>query len=99
MSANDTSAPRDAAEAAILRAVREVRFGAVEVTVHDGRVVQIERKEKLRFANRSTPDRTAGGPETTNTTGATGPPEHGTGDEVTPCCADTGRSRLPRPPS
>jgi len=26
-----------------------IRFGSVEVVIHDGKVVQIERKEKLRF--------------------------------------------------
>jgi hypothetical protein len=33
----------------LLDAVRQLRFGSVEITVHDGRIVQIERKEKLRF--------------------------------------------------
>jgi hypothetical protein len=49
-------------EEAVLRAVREVRYGSVEVTIHDGRIVQIERKEKQRFENRFQPDRTHGGP-------------------------------------
>jgi len=40
--------------ASLLDAVRGLRFGAVELLVHDGRVVQIERREKLRFE----PDRT-----------------------------------------
>jgi hypothetical protein len=35
----------------ILRAVEQLRFGAVEITVHDGRVTQIERREKVRFGN------------------------------------------------
>ena len=34
---------------AVLRAVRGVRYGSVEVRIHDGRVVQIERREKLRL--------------------------------------------------
>jgi len=29
--------------------LKGMRFGAVELTVHDGRVVQIERREKLRL--------------------------------------------------
>ena len=33
----------------ILRAVRSIRYGSVEVTVHAGKVVQIERKEKVRL--------------------------------------------------
>ena len=26
-----------------------IRFGSVEIIIHDGKVVQIERKEKIRF--------------------------------------------------
>ncbi|HYE35942.1 YezD family protein [Methylocaldum sp.] len=33
----------------ILEALQGLRFGAVEIIVHDGRIVQIERKEKLRL--------------------------------------------------
>lgn len=29
--------------------LQTVRFGSVEVVIHDGRVVQIDRKEKLRM--------------------------------------------------
>lgn len=40
-------------EAGILReiqtALRGLKFGAVEITVHNGQVVQIERKEKFRL--------------------------------------------------
>ncbi|APQ11797.1 hypothetical protein NS274_18145 [Pseudomonas oryzihabitans] len=39
-------------ETALLRdiqqALRGLRFGAIEITVHNGQVVQIERKEKFR---------------------------------------------------
>ena len=35
-------------EEAIVQALRELRFGSVEIIVHDSRVVQIERREKLR---------------------------------------------------
>jgi hypothetical protein len=34
---------------AILQAVHNLRYGSVEVTVHDSKVVQIECKEKIRF--------------------------------------------------
>ncbi|HYD33904.1 MAG TPA: DUF2292 domain-containing protein [Methylophilaceae bacterium] len=34
----------------ILRALEELRFGSVEITVHEGRVTQIERREKIRFS-------------------------------------------------
>ncbi|MBP1149701.1 MULTISPECIES: YezD family protein [Methylocaldum] len=33
----------------ILEALQGLRFGSVEIIVHDGRIVQIERKEKLRL--------------------------------------------------
>jgi hypothetical protein len=35
----------------IVRAVRSVRYGSVEVVIQNSRVVQIERKEKFRFDN------------------------------------------------
>lgn len=41
--------PTPAWEARLLAAVRNLRFGSVEVVVHDGRVTQIETREKLRF--------------------------------------------------
>ena len=40
---------RESAESAILNAVRSLRYGSVEVIVHDSRVVQIECKKKIRF--------------------------------------------------
>ena len=36
-------------DAEVLRAIRNIRYGSVEITIHDSRVVQIERKEKRRF--------------------------------------------------
>lgn len=33
----------------IALAINDIRFGSVEIVIHDGKVVQIERKEKLRF--------------------------------------------------
>lgn len=40
-------------EASILREIRSalngLRFGSVEITVHNGQIVQIERKEKFRL--------------------------------------------------
>ena len=38
-----------AIEQAILLALKGIRFGSVEIIVHDSRVVQIERKEKMRM--------------------------------------------------
>ena len=33
----------------ILLAIKDLGFGSVEVVIHDSKVVQIERKEKIRF--------------------------------------------------
>ena len=33
----------------ILQAVRSIRYGSIEIVVHNAKVVQIERREKLRF--------------------------------------------------
>jgi hypothetical protein len=33
----------------VLRAIRHIRFGSVEILIHDAKVVQIERKEKMRL--------------------------------------------------
>lgn len=35
---------------ALTRLVRDIRFGSIEIVVHEGRITQIERREKLRFA-------------------------------------------------
>jgi hypothetical protein len=37
----------------IALALEGIRFGSVEIIIHDSQVVQIERKEKLRFDKRS----------------------------------------------
>ncbi|HMO03791.1 MAG TPA: YezD family protein [Kiritimatiellia bacterium] len=41
------------ADLRILRAVREVAYGSVEITIHNGRVVQVERREKIRMPQES----------------------------------------------
>lgn len=33
----------------VRRALEGIRFGSVEITVHDAKIVQIERREKIRF--------------------------------------------------
>ena len=33
----------------ILSALQGVRYGSIEIIIHDSRIVQIDRKEKLRF--------------------------------------------------
>ena len=34
---------------ALVRLLREVRYGSIEIVVHEGRVTQIERRERMRF--------------------------------------------------
>lgn len=36
--------------AQLVRALKGLRYGSVEITVHDGRVTQIERRERTRMA-------------------------------------------------
>jgi hypothetical protein len=38
-------------EQLVLEALKKIKFGSVEVIVHEGQVVQIESKEKLRFSH------------------------------------------------
>jgi len=49
--ADDTVQRADVAsiEAEILRQVRSLKYGSVEIQVHASRVVQIERRERKRF--------------------------------------------------
>ena len=53
------SLPNDSANVEIvkkiLQAVEDVRYGSVEITIHESRVVQIERKEKIRFDQAGSP--------------------------------------------
>ena len=42
---------------ALIRMVLELRFGSIEIIVHDGRITQIERKEKVRFGQSDPPRR------------------------------------------
>ncbi len=55
----------------VLAQVEGLQFGVVQITVHDSRVVQVERTERVRFdaaigrspsGERSSPHPTAGGP-------------------------------------
>ena len=39
------------------QALRSIRYGAIELVIHDGRVVQLERREKVRFDNEVTEHR------------------------------------------
>ena len=49
---NNAQFPNEIADKIAL-ALREIRFGSVEILIHDGKVVQIERREKLRFDEKS----------------------------------------------
>lgn len=40
---------------AVRRQVGSLRFGSVEIVVHNGRVVQIEKSEKIRFEHSEDP--------------------------------------------
>lgn len=33
----------------IAKAISQLRYGSVEITIHEGRVTQIEKREKVRF--------------------------------------------------
>ena len=44
-----SQSPISAAERALLDAIRALRFGSIEAVGHDGRVVRIEKVEKIRF--------------------------------------------------
>ena len=40
-------------EGELMQALSEIRFGSIEIVIHDSRVVQIERREKVRFDKRA----------------------------------------------
>ncbi|MEK7323377.1 MAG: YezD family protein [Pseudomonadota bacterium] len=33
----------------VVEVIKTLRYGSVEIVIHDGKVVQIERREKVRF--------------------------------------------------
>jgi len=35
----------------LTRLVSELRFGSIEIVVHEGRITQMERREKVRFTS------------------------------------------------
>jgi len=45
----DIPSPAAEHEQAVLKAIREIAFGTIEVTVHQSKIVQITRSEKLRL--------------------------------------------------
>jgi hypothetical protein len=46
---NPSAGPSPAWLQLVQEHVRTLKFGTVQITVHDSRVVQVERAEKLRF--------------------------------------------------
>lgn len=55
----------------IVQALSGLEFGAVEITVHHGRIVQIERREKVRLEDgrtRTVPQEPTGSPEVLEST-------------------------------
>jgi hypothetical protein len=54
--ASEGSQAAEAWERTVRRAVKGLRYGSVEVRVHDGRVVQVETREKVRFADDRRPE-------------------------------------------
>jgi hypothetical protein len=51
---NENSAERDQASRAIqtvLDALQKLRFGSIQLTIHEGRLVQVDVTERSRFTN------------------------------------------------
>lgn len=47
--------PLTEVERHILQSLQQIRFGTLEIVIHDSRVVQIERSEKVRFDTKGKP--------------------------------------------
>lgn len=41
----------------IIHAIKTIRYGSIEITIHDSKVVQIERREKIRLDKESSSKR------------------------------------------
>lgn len=37
----------------IERVIQSLKYGSIEITVHEGKVTQIEKREKVRFTNQT----------------------------------------------
>jgi hypothetical protein len=70
---------------AVREAVQALRFGSIEIVVHDGRVVQVETREKVRFDAAGRPPTRPRGAELENT--PAGPTEESGG--AVPLSEDT----------
>jgi hypothetical protein len=49
MKATSQSSAIDGLAETILRAIRGIKYGSLEITVHDSKVVRIERHERIRL--------------------------------------------------
>ncbi len=46
--AQPAKSPEHAAYEQVMRAIRDLRFGTVQITIHEGRVVEIQKTERIR---------------------------------------------------
>jgi hypothetical protein len=47
---HELSAEESAVLQKVLQALRQIRYGQIQITIQDGRVVQLDRTEKQRFS-------------------------------------------------
>jgi hypothetical protein len=52
---NSFGVPTETFETLLTRALQGLRYGSVEIIVHDAKIVQLERKEKFRLEESSAP--------------------------------------------
>jgi len=50
-----THEPSADTNAIVLEAIKGIRYGSIEIVIHDSKVVQIERKEKVRIGTTHAP--------------------------------------------
>ena len=58
MSKSSSNAPASVSDALLLRirdAIRSVRFGTIQITIHNAHVVQIEKHERIRLDEMADP--------------------------------------------
>lgn len=49
MTLDAEKSPEHRTLASILDAIHQIRYGSVEIVIHDGRIVAIEKREKIRL--------------------------------------------------
>lgn len=50
---NANEGPLSEQERTVLQALRALQFGSVEVVIHEGRIVEVNQKRKVRFQDPS----------------------------------------------